>query len=95
MCFYVSGGFGVCWEFYIYVGYMVLLYYDFMIGKFICYGENCDVVIVCMKNVLQELIFDGIKINIDLQICIMNDEYFQYGGINIYYLEKKFGFQEK
>lgn len=52
ICFYVFGGFGVCWEFYIYVGYIVLLYYDLMIGKLICYGENCDVVIVCMKNVL-------------------------------------------
>lgn len=66
-----------------------------MIGKLICYGENRDVAIVRMKNALQELIIDGIKINVDLQIRIMNDENFQYGGINIYYLEKKFGFQEK
>ena len=45
-----------------------------MIGKLIiCYGENRDVAIARMKNALQELIIDGIKTNVDLQIRIMND----------------------
>ena len=48
-----------------------------------------------MKNALQELIIDGIKTNVDLQIRIMNDEHFQNGGTNIHYLEKKLGLQEK
>lgn len=60
-----------------------------MIGKLICYGENRDVAIARMKNALQELIIDGIKTNVDLQIRIMNDENFQHGGTNIHYLEKK------
>lgn len=63
-CFYVFGGMGVCWELYIYFGYIVFVYYDLMIGKFIIYGENCDVVIVCMCNVFNEMIVEGIKINI-------------------------------
>lgn len=50
--FYVFGGFGVRWEFYIYAGYIVSSYYDLMIGKLICYGENRDVAIVRMKNAL-------------------------------------------
>ena len=54
----------------------------------ICYGENRDVAIARMKNALQELIIDGIKTNVDLQIRIMNDEHFQNGGTNIHYLEK-------
>lgn len=93
--FHAPGGFGVRWESHIYAGYTVPPYYDSMIGKLICYGENRDVAISRMKNALQELIIDGIKTNVDLQIRIMNDEHFQHGGTNIHYLEKKLGMQEK
>ncbi len=93
--FHAPGGFGVRWESHIYAGYTVPPYYDSMIGKLICYGENRDVAIARMKNALQELIIDGIKTNVDLQIRIMNDEHFQHGGTNIHYLEKKLGLQEK
>ena len=89
--FHAPGGFGVRWESHIYAGYTVPPYYDSMIGKLICYGENRDVAIARMKNALQELIIDGIKTNVDLQIRIMNDEHFQNGGTNIHYLEKKLG----
>ena len=93
--FHAPGGFGVRWESHIYAGYTVPPYYDSMIGKLICYGENRDVAIARMKNALQELIIDGIKTNVDLQIRIMNDENFQHGGTNIHYLEKNLGLQEK
>ena len=86
--FHAPGGFGVRWESHIYAGYTVPPYYDSMIGKLICYGENRDVAIARMKNALQELIIDGIKTNVDLQIRIMNDENFQHGGTNIHYLKK-------
>ncbi len=87
--FHAPGGFGVRWESHIYAGYTVPPYYDSMIGKLICYGENRDVAIARMKNALQQLIIDGIKTNVDLQIRIMNDENFQHGGTNIHYLEEK------
>ena len=93
--FHVPGGFGVRWESHIYTDYTVPAYYDSMIGKLICYGETREVAIVRMKNALQELIIDGIKTNIDLQMRIMADESFQAGGANIHYLEKKLGLQEK
>ncbi|CUX96151.1 Biotin carboxylase [Candidatus Gullanella endobia] len=87
--FHAPGGFGVRWESHIYTGYSVPPYYDSMIGKLICFGETRDVAIARMKNALTELIIDGIKTNIDLHLKIMNDENFQRGGTNIYYLEKK------
>ena len=93
--FHAPGGFGVRWESHIYAGYTVPPYYDSMIGKLICYGETRDVAIARMKNALQELIIDGIKTNVDLQMRIMSDEHFQHGGTNIHYLEKKLGLQEK
>lgn len=89
--FYVLGGLGICWELYIYVGYYVFFYYDLMIGKFIIYGESCDEVIVCMCYVFEEIVVEGIKMNIFFQCVIMVDENFFVGGINIYYLEKKLG----
>ncbi|MGT8978947.1 ATP-binding protein [Escherichia coli] len=92
--FHAPGGFGVRWESHIYAGYTVPPYYDSMIGKLICYGENRDVAIARMKNALQELIIDGIKTNVDLQIRIMNDENFQHGGTNIHYLEKNSVFRK-
>ncbi|CUX96615.1 acetyl-CoA carboxylase biotin carboxylase subunit [Candidatus Doolittlea endobia] len=92
--FHAPGGLGVRWESHIYAGYSVPPYYDSMIGKLICFGETRDVVIARMKNALTELIIDGIKTNIDLQLKIMNDEHFQKGGANIHYLEKKLGCQK-
>lgn len=93
--FHAPGGFGVRWESHIYAGYSVPPYYDSMIGKLICFGETRDVAIARLKNALAELIIDGIKTNIDLQLKIMNDKHFQEGGTNIHYLEKQLGLQEK
>ena len=84
---------GVRWESHIYGGYSVPPYYDSMIGKLICHGENRDVAIARMKNALNEIIITGIKTNIPLQKSIMDDENFQHGGANIHYLEKKLGMQ--
>ncbi|KMV71238.1 acetyl-CoA carboxylase biotin carboxylase subunit [Rosenbergiella epipactidis] len=93
--FHSPGGFGVRWESHIYSGYTVPPHYDSMIGKLITYGETRAVAIARMKNALAELIIDGIKSNVDLQLRIMNDENFEKGGTNIHYLEKKLGLQEK
>ncbi|VFP86174.1 acetyl-CoA carboxylase biotin carboxylase subunit [Candidatus Erwinia haradaeae] len=92
--FHAPGGFGVRWESHVYAGYSVPLYYDSMIGKLITFGENRDVAIARMKNALTELIIDGIKTNIKLQMDIMSDVNFQLGGANIHYLEKKLGLME-
>lgn len=89
--FHAPGGFGVRWESHIYAGYSVPPHYDSMIGKLITYGETRAIAIAKMRNALSELIIDGIKSNIDLQLKIMNDENFQEGGTNIHYLEKKLG----
>ncbi|MBT0717681.1 acetyl-CoA carboxylase biotin carboxylase subunit [Rosenbergiella epipactidis] len=93
--FHSPGGFGIRWESHIYSGYTVPPHYDSMIGKLITYGETREVAIARMKNALAELIIDGIKTNVDLQLRIMNDENFEKGGTNIHYLEKKLGLQEK
>ena len=89
--FHAPGGLGVRWESHIYAGYKVPPYYDSMIGKLICYGENRDIAIARMRHSLDELVVEGIKTNIVLQKEIMKDENFQHGGTNIHYLHKKLG----
>ncbi len=89
--FHSPGGLGVRWESHIYAGYRVPPNYDSMIGKLITYGESRDVAIARMRHALEELVVEGIKTNIPLQISIMNDENFFAGGTNIHYLEKKLG----
>ncbi|QMV15780.1 acetyl-CoA carboxylase biotin carboxylase subunit [Vibrio spartinae] len=92
--FHAAGGMGIRWESHIYSGYTVPAHYDSMVGKLIAYGENRDVAIARMKNALNEMIVEGIKTNIPLQLKIMNDENFQHGGANIHYLEKKLGINQ-
>ena len=89
--FHAPGGLGVRWDSHIYAGYKVPPYYDSMIGKLICYGENRDIAIARMRHSLDELVVEGIKTNVALQKEIMKDENFQHGGTNIHYLHKKLG----
>jgi len=44
-----------------------------------------------MQTALQEMVIDGIRTNIPLQVDIMADSAFQAGEQNIHYLEKKLG----
>ncbi|AWB65733.1 acetyl-CoA carboxylase biotin carboxylase subunit [Saccharobesus litoralis] len=89
--FHSPGGMGVRWDSHIYAGYTVPPHYDSMIGKLITFGENRGIAIARMKNALDELVVEGIKVNVPLQQKIMDDENFQNGGSNIHYLEKKLG----
>ena len=89
--FHPPGGPGVRWDSHIYNGYRVPPYYDSMIGKLITHGEDRAAAIARMRGALQELVVDGIKVNVPLQLDIINDAAFQQGGFNIHYLEKKLG----
>jgi acetyl-CoA carboxylase biotin carboxylase subunit len=41
-----------------------------------------------MRGALQEMIIDGIKTNIPLQLKLMNDPEFVKGEVDIHYLER-------
>jgi len=89
--FHMPGGPGVRCETHIYNGYKVPPYYDSMIGKLICHGEDRNSAIARMRTALDEMVIDGIKTNIPLQQDIMADNAFAVGSQNIHYLEKKLG----
>ena len=89
--YHAPGGPGVRMDSHIYNGYTVPPYYDSMIGKLITYGNSRESAIARMKGALSEIVIEGIKTNIALQIDIINDDNFKAGGANIHYLEKKLG----
>ncbi len=89
--FHMPGGPGVRVDTHIYNGYTVPPFYDSMIGKLITHGEDRDTAIARMDQALEEMVIDGIKTNIPLQLEIMRDAAFQAGGANIHYLERKLG----
>ena len=86
--FHSAGGLGVRVDSHIYSGYSVPPNYDSMIGKLITYGDDRETAIIRMRGALQEMIIDGIKTNIPLQLKLMNDPEFVKGEVDIHYLER-------
>jgi len=89
--FHLPGGPGIRVDTHIYNGYRVPPYYDSMIGKLIAHGANRKSALARMRTALGEMVIDGIKTNIPLQLDIITDAGFTAGGVNIHYLEKKLG----
>ncbi len=87
--YHPPGGPGIRMDTHIYSSYKVPPNYDSMIGKLISYGSTREIALARMRNALDEIIIDGIKTNIALHQRLMHDGYFNEGGTNIHYLEKK------
>ena len=93
--YHAPGGPGIRVDTHIYNGYRVPPFYDSMIGKLIAHGETRDVAMARMRTALNEMVVEGIKVNIPLQQELFNDAGFQAGSTNIHYLEKKLEEKEK
>jgi acetyl-CoA carboxylase biotin carboxylase subunit len=89
--YHAPGGPGIRMDTHIYNGYRVPPNYDSMIGKLIAYGETRASALARMRVALNEIVIDGIKSNVPLQIDIITDHAFLQGGTDIHYLEKKLG----
>ncbi|MDN3520558.1 acetyl-CoA carboxylase biotin carboxylase subunit [Halomonas ramblicola] len=89
--YHPPGGLGVRMDSHVYTGYTVPPHYDSLIGKLITWGDDRETALTRMRNALDELLVEGIKTNTDLHKDLVRDGYFQQGGVNIHYLEKKLG----
>lgn len=87
--YHAPGGPGIRVDTHIYNGYRVPPYYDSMIGKLIAHGETREVAMARMRTALNEMVVEGIKVNVPLHQELFNDAGFQQGSTNIHYLEKK------
>ena len=87
--FHAPGGNGVRVDSHLYSGYTVPPYYDSLIAKLICYGDDREQALIRMQIALDEMLIDGIRSNIPLQRELVRDSEFHAGGVNIHYLEQK------
>ncbi|PXX97451.1 acetyl-CoA carboxylase biotin carboxylase subunit [Halomonas sp. LBP4] len=87
--YHPPGGLGVRMDSHVYTGYTVPPHYDSLIGKLITWSADRETALIRMRNALDELLVEGIKTNTDLHKDLVRDGYFQQGGVNIHYLEKK------
>jgi acetyl-CoA carboxylase biotin carboxylase subunit len=80
--FRAPGGFGVRMDTHIEAGYTIPPFYDSMIGKLICWGQNRDEAIARMIRALDELVIDGVTTTAGFQKRILESETFRSGDFN-------------
>ena len=81
------GGFGVRVDSHSYAGYKIPPYYDSMIGKLICWGENRNEARRRMYQALKEYVVLGIKTTIPFHQQIIEDDVFISGKFNTGFIE--------
>ena len=81
------GGFGVRVDSHSYAGYKIPPYYDSMIGKLICWGENRNEARRRMYQALKEYVILGVKTTIPFHQQIIEDEVFISGNFNTGFIE--------
>jgi len=85
---HLPSGMGVRVDTHIFAGYEIPPFYDSMICKLIVHGSNRKEAICKMKNVLNEIVIEGIKTIIPYQLLILNNEKFITGEINTNFLNE-------
>ena len=81
------GGFGIRVDSHVYAGYSIPPYYDSMIGKLICWGENRKQARRRMYQALKEYVVSGVKTTIPFHQQIIEDEVFKSGEFNTGFIE--------
>ena len=85
---HLPGGKGIRVDTAVYAGYTIPPYYDSMIAKVIVLGKSRNEAIKKMKSALSEFIATGIDTNVDFQLDIMNDPYYQMGDFSTDFIEQ-------
>jgi acetyl-CoA carboxylase, biotin carboxylase subunit len=81
---------GVRVDSHLYSGYEVPSYYDSMLAKVICWGQDRAEAIARMKRALGEMTVEGIPTTIPLFQRILDDEDFRRGNYSTSYVPRKF-----
>lgn len=85
--YFAPGGFGIRVDSHVYPGYSIPPYYDSMIGKLICWGENRNEARRRMYQALKEYVVTGIKTTIPFHQEIVEDDVFISGKFNTGFIE--------
>ncbi len=84
---HVPGGPWVRFDTAIYQDYVIPPFYDSMIGKLIVYAKTREEAIRKMRAALCELVIEGVAVNSDLQLSILEDQRFIQGNYATNFME--------
>jgi len=82
------GGPGVRVDSHVYSDYVIPPFYDSMIGKIICWGNDREEAIVRMRRALDELVVEGIATTIPLHKRILTDDAFERGDYSTDFVQR-------
>ena len=85
--YFAPGGFGIRVDSHVYPGYSIPPYYDSMLGKLICWGENRKQARRRMYQALKEYVITGVKTTIPFHQSLIEDEVFKSGQFNTGFIE--------
>lgn len=88
--YYAPGGPGVRVDSHLYSGYEVPSYYDSLLAKVICWGQDRPEALMRMKRALREMRVDGLPTTIPLFLKILDDEEFVAGTISTDFVPRKY-----
>lgn len=88
--YFAPGGFGVRMDTHLYSGYVVPPYYDSLLGKIICWGNNRDEAIDRMKRALLELKIDGVETTRLFQQKLISSPEFISGEVHTRFVQDSF-----
>ncbi len=77
----------------VYNGYEITPYYDSMISKLICWGEDRAEALVRMRRALSEYTIMGLKHNIPFHINLLNSFSFIAGQVDTNFVETRFSME--
>jgi acetyl-CoA carboxylase biotin carboxylase subunit len=84
---HLPGGMGVRVDSHVYQGYRISPFYDSMIAKIICHGNDRRDAIARMVRALDECVVDGVENTIAFQKAILSEPGFLSGDVSTRYLE--------
>jgi acetyl-CoA carboxylase biotin carboxylase subunit len=88
--YFAPGGFGVRMDTHLYSGYVVPPYYDSLLGKIICWGNNRDEAIERMKRALWELKIGGVETTRLFQRKLISSPEFISGQVHTRFVQDSF-----
>jgi acetyl-CoA carboxylase, biotin carboxylase subunit len=88
--YFAPGGFGVRMDTHLYSGYVIPPYYDSLLGKIICWGNNREEAIERMKRALLELKIDGVKTTRSFQRKLISSPEFSSGQVHTRFVQDSF-----
>jgi acetyl-CoA carboxylase biotin carboxylase subunit len=87
--FHPPGGPGVRLDTHVYTGYSVPPYYDSLLAKLICQGQDREEAIRRMQIALESFIVEGITTTIPFLARVMHNADFQAGKVDTKFLERE------